>query len=449
MILKSLVLILLLPLGAIAQTNTLPFGQVWNEISANSPAQEASRLQSEAMNEAKNRATHHWFPSIYLDARSYQTNDPGNNFFGLLEQRSLLQSDFNPSTINTPGTNAYQRGALIMDLPFYEGGMKSNQVEMLKHSVNAQQNSTNQVQIDLYSQVGLSFGSIGVLEQQQIRFQDLKSEIQRLKKSYKLGNKSNPVGYSGLLGIESIENRLNGLLNQYAAQSRAYYAALKEMGLKYEKWSPLMKDSKSFVESYLLVNNSAQQKNESVHSSFKIQSLKENVAASEKMADMEKARFLPRVGAFAETYVFQGSRTEANGYNAGLYLQWKLFDPADYGLLNEAKTKSLAAKKYSEAMEQQERAEQAGLNESLNALQENIVLMDSSYKLLLEQSKITVTLFQSGAINALQIVEVLNRRAELISQQCEAELALVKAASQVITKNKFDIAQHLADGDKK
>ena len=181
--------------------------------------------------------------------------------------------------------------------------------------------------------------------------------------------------------------------------------------------------------------------------SFKTESVKETVKASAEAANMEKAKFLPRVGAFAESYVFNGNRTTANGYNAGIYLQWSLFDSNDYGGLKEAKLKSLSAAKYSEASQQQERAERAALSESIKSLRQNIELLNDSHKLLVEQSKMTRTLFKNGSINALQIVEILSRRTDLIVQQCEAELNLIKAGSQIVTKQKFEVAKQLSLGD--
>ncbi len=79
------------------------------------------------------------------------------------------------------------------------------------------------------------------------------------------------------------------------------------------------------------------------------------------------------------------------------------------------------------------------MTESLKAYQQNIQLLNDSYKLLIEQSKITETLFKNGSINALQFVEVLSRRADLITQQGEAEIGLVKTATQMITKQNFKI----------
>ena len=426
----------------LASAETLSFSSAWSKVNEGSAAQEASKLQVETLKESQARASRHWLPKVYLDAKSYQTNDPGSVFFGLLEQRSLQQSDFNPDSINHPDSNTYTRGALGVDLALFEGGMKSSQVDMLKHSLAAQKSATSQIQIEQYSAVGLSYGSIAVLEQQKNKLQSLSSEISRMIKGYQLGSKSNPVGYSGLLGMKSLANRVSGLINQYESQSRAYYAALREMGLKDANWSPETMDSNTFIDRYF----SKSTKESDALASFKTESAKENVKASAEAANMEKAKFLPRVGAFAESYVFNGNRATANGYTAGIYLQWSLFDPSDYGGLKEAKLKSMSAAKYSEASEQQERAERAALSESIKSLRQNIDLLNDSHKLLVEQSKMTETLFKNGSINALQIVEILSRRTDLIAQQGEAELSLIKAGSQIVTKQNFDIAKQLSDG---
>ncbi|OFZ30070.1 MAG: hypothetical protein A2622_09455 [Bdellovibrionales bacterium RIFCSPHIGHO2_01_FULL_40_29] len=427
-----------------SQGPMLSFASVWNKINQDSAAQESSRLQTESLTESQKKASHHWLPKIYIDAKTYQTNAPGASFFGLLEQRAVQASDFNPDLINQPEAKSYARGALGIDLPLYEGGMKSSQVDLFKHSVAAQKNATSQVQIEQYSSVGLSYGSISVLEQQKNKLQALSSEVSRMIKGYQLGSKSNPVGYSGLLGMKSLANRLSGLISQHEAQSRSYYAALSEMGLKDQQWSPEIIDSSLFVSRYFPVSDQP----EAISSSYKIESAKENVKASAEMANMEKAKFLPRVGAFAETAVFNGSRDTANAYTAGLYLQWNLFDPSAYGSLKEAKLKSMSATKYSEALDQQERAERSALSEQFKSLKQNIDLLNDSYKLLAEQSKMTETLFKNGSINALQIVEILSRRADLISQQGEAELGLIKTASQIVTKQKFDVEAPIQAGVK-
>lgn len=424
--------------GLSAQAEPVPFPKVWNSISQTSPGLKAAELQSQAAMEAKDRSGRHWLPRLYLDARSYQTNAPGQSFFGLLEQRSLRQSDFNPDLINNPDTEIFTRGTLGMDLPLYEGGMKSAQFRLQSHLSQSQDHEASGVKVAQYSEVAKAYGSLSLLQQQKQKLLNLQQIIERLLKNYQIGVKSNPVGYSGLLGLKSLSNRVQGLLVQYEAQSQAYYLALKEMGFVAVNWSPQPEGTTVFVEKYL-----ASQTNES---SFQVESLKEKSLMAQEISRMEKARFLPRVGAFAESYIFNGSRDTANGYTAGVYLQWSLFNPSDYGTHKEAQIKSLAAQKYTEAVEQQERAEKLSLDQAIQALKSNLRLLEDSQKILLEQSQVAESLFKNGSINALQFVEVLNRRVDLVSAQSEAGLSLLQTSSHKVLKTRFELPQELSQG---
>lgn len=413
------------------------FPAVWDQIQSQSAAIDASRLQEKAIGEAKDRASRHWLPQIYLDVKSYQTNQPGASFFGILEQGSVRQSDFNPDNLNHPESRTYSKGVLGLNLAIYEGGMRTALSNTQTRALNSQEKTTRQVQLDLYSMVSSSYASIAIIEQQKSKLLELSSEIEKFLKNYQLGNKSNPVGYSGLLGMKSLQNRLTGLLKQYEAQVNSYYASLKELGLNKSDWTPVIKDTLYFVDRYLTPTN------EEIDLSFKIQAIQENVKASEEMIKMERARFLPRVGAFIENETFTGNRDTANGYMAGVYLQWNLFNPSDFGTAKETRLKALSANQFLLASEQQERSERRALFESVKALRENINLLNNSYKILSEQSSVAATLFRNGSINALQIVEILNRRTDLIVDQMNTEMGLVKAASQLVTKGNFDLQKHL------
>lgn len=435
---KNILVSLIVLVSQMGFAESLTLAKIWTQINGDSNAQEASKLQLASINEAKNRSERHWLPRIYLGAQTYQTNDPGASFFGLLSQRSLLQSDFNPDFMNHPEVKTYTKGTVGIDLPLYEGGMKSSQVDLYSNLARAQENTTSQVQLEQFAQVTLSYATIAILTEQKNKISELSTQIEKLLKNYQLGNKSNPVGYSGLLGMKSLTNRLIGLTQQYDAQIKSYYAMFKEYGVKNENWSPVITTSTQFVEKYLM------SKNISKNSSYKVESMKSNAQASEEAAQMEKSRFLPRLGAFAESQVFKSDRNTADSYIAGLYLQWNLFDSASYGTLKEAHLKANAVRKSSDALEQQERAEKLALSEALKAYEQNIQLLNESYKLLLEQSKITETLFKNGSINALQFVEVLSRRADLITQQGDAEVGFVKTATQIITKQNFNLTEQLS-----
>lgn len=421
-----------------AQAEQVPLNKVWGTISQSSPALKAAELQSEAATEAEARAGRHWLPKVYLDAKSYQTDAPGQSFFGLLEQRSLRQSDFNPDTINNPGSETFTRGALGLVLPLYEGGMKSSQYSLQKHLSESAVSESQNARAQQYTQVAKIYGSMGLLEQQKQKLLSLKQVIDRLLKNYQLGVKSNPVGYSGLLGLKSLANRIQGLLDNYEAQNRAGYVALKEMGYTESNWTPQFEETISFVENYL--NNQTQEP------SFQVESLKAKALVAQEASEMEKARFLPQLGAFAESYVFSGSRDTAQGYTAGLYLQWSLFNPSDYGAHKEARMRSLAAQRYTEAIEQKEKAESASLKQVIESIKGNIRLLEESQKILVEQSQVTESLFKNGSINALQFVEVLNRRVDLIVTQTEANQGLLDVSSKKVLKARFDLPLEKAQG---
>lgn len=433
-----------LVLGATARAETLSFPAVWQKVSGASPALEAARLQTESALEAQGKAGRHWLPRLYLDARTYRTNDPGNSFFGLLEQKSLRATDFNPDLMNSPESLSFTRGALGADLPLYEGGMKSAQVELLAHSVEAQKSAAAQTRIEQYAVVGQSYGAIGVLDKELTQLRELAGELERLSRDYKLGGKSNPVGYSGLLGMKALGNRVRGMISQYEAQKLAHTEALREMGLAETRWSPEKMETSLFVERYF--GEEAAGGSVETAPSFRTEAVRGQALASREMANMEKARFLPRVGAFAEASSFGGSRGTAGAVTAGLYLQWSLFDPSSYGSVKEARLKALAADKQAEALEKNERAERAAVAESRKALRESVGLLTDSQRLLVEQSKTMMTLFRNGSVNTLQILEVFDRRAELIGRQTEAELGLLKAGTQSATQQKFDIETKLNSG---
>lgn len=427
MIYKKKLFLLIFFAAVSVKAETLSFETIWSEIKKSSSAMQAADLQKEALREGLSRADRHWLPRLYLDARAYQTNDPSSAFFGILQQRQVTASDFTPSDLNHPSDKTFTQGAIGLDWALYEGGLKSAQVDMYSHSLQAQKFAAQQVELEQFTQTAMAYANIALAEKQTNKLQRINDELNKLIKNYQLGSRSNPVGYSGLLGMKSLANRISGLLTQMKAQGESQKQVLKEMGLNTQEWSPEKIESEKFVEKYLNVENSER--------SFKSRALLENVKVSESLTQMEQARFLPRIGAFAESYLFKGDRDIANGYTAGLYLQWSLFDPSDFGRLSESRLKSQASAKYVEASLQQERAERQSYENSIQALHENLKLLSDSDKLMEEQAKMSSVLFKNGSISALQFVEILNRRVDLIDQQTQAESQLLKSSVEYASRN--------------
>lgn len=428
--------------GADSKAETLSFPSLWRKVKEVSPAQEASRLKTQSLDAGVSRSENHWLPRLYVDAKTYRTNDPGSSFFGLLEQRKAEAGDFAPDVLNDPEARTYARGALGIDLGLYEGGSKTAQVEMLKHMVNAEKLRSSRVEVEQYGQAGFAYGTIASLRKQKVKLLALREKVSNLIKGYQLGQKSNPVGYSGLLGMKSLALRISGLIEQLEAKESASYRALNEMGVKDQNWSPEDFDAGAFTSRFFPLLPDLKEE-----SSYESLASLEGAKASSEASKMEKARYLPRIGAFAESYLFNGNRDTASGYTAGLYLQWNLFDPADFGKYKEAKLGALASEKMAQALMQEENAQREGMKASEKALRSNLLRLGESENLLSEQMDVSATLFKNGSIGALQFVEILNRRTDLIEQQTQAEMSLLKISSELVSKSKFEIPMNGFAGD--
>lgn len=442
MVIRHILAAAVLAVGMPARSETLSFAEIWQKVNALSAAQEGARLKSEAIDEARVRAGRHWLPRLYVDARVYRSDDPGAAFVGLLEQRKVESRDFVPDTLNHPDAQTFARGALGIDLALYEGGMKQAQVDMCDHAAKAETLAGSQIKIELYSQAALAYGSIASIHSRKTQLQSLASELARLMKGYQLGQKTNPVGYSGLLGMRSLANRVAGLIDQLEAQEKSYFISLTEMGVRVPNWSPQEAEVSKFTDRYF------PESSWNATASYRSSAEAEGVRASEEASKMELARNRPRLGAFAESFLFNGSRDTAGGLTAGLYLQWSLYDPANHGVYREAHLKAQAAERFHRATLQQENAERAALIENAKSLRSNLARLESSEKLLEEQTQVSLTLFRNGSIGALQFVEILNRRTDLIAQRSEAELAFLKTTIGIAAKTKFEIPAALSGGDK-
>ncbi|MBX3040875.1 MAG: hypothetical protein KF789_09240 [Bdellovibrionaceae bacterium] len=427
-----------------ARAETLSFQTVWEQITTTSPAQEAAALKAQSAEVGLSNAKKHWLPRVYLEARSARTNESGAVLFGFLGQRKVGAADFSPDSLNHPEAQTQTRGALGLDLVLYEGGSKQAQVRMYQQVAEAEKLSVKQMQIEQYGQAGFAYGMMASLKKQKLKLLDLGEQVSKLVKGYQLGQKSNPVGYSGLLGMKSLAIRIAGLVEQIEAQENASLRALIEMGAKEAGWTPESFDARAFTNRYFPVSQ-INPEEASPKSMAQLSGAKALVETSK----MAKAHSLPRAGLFAESSVFDGSRGTANAYTAGLYLQWSLFDPSSTGKYKEAKLNALATEKMAQALLQQENTERQGLLEMERSLRSSLQKLDESEGLLAEQTQVSSTLFKNGSIGALQFVELLNRRTDLIAQQTEAEASLLKTSSSLAAKSKFEIPEAAQSGGRK
>jgi hypothetical protein len=166
-----------------------------------------------------------------------------------------------------------------------------------------------------------------------------------------------------------------------------------------------------------------------------IQAQEMKLKTLDEMKNMEKARFLPRVGIFGQNNLFDGDRDSATSQSYGLYLQWDLFNPDSYGRVAEAGAKALAEQTKLKAFKQEEQIMLNQLQESKVALEKSLRLLSNSDSLLQEQSSNAMKLFRSGMLNALQLAEVLNRRVDLVENELEVETQYLEVWSRLYQLN--------------
>ena len=217
----------------------------------------------------------------------------------------------------------------------------------------------------------------------------------------------------------------------------ALQVSLYEFGFKEKNWRPDFDQLLPFLDKLdpFITKNEAPE----VQDSFALQTMKIKKQMSETQTSLEKSHFLPRVGLFAETYTFSGDRDSASGYTAGLYLQWNLFRPEDYGVLKESQLKTLTAERYYQAVKEQDQAEIKSKNLMINSLKENLDLLKQSESLIEEQTKVSENLFKNGSINILQFLELLNRKIELITLQMEVSQKLVQLKIENLAKSTIQL----------
>lgn len=402
------------------------FDQLWKSIEQNSLALKGSSESIEAAELNFSRSRKHYLPTIYLNATSTMTNDPGANMFGLLSQRSIEQADFMPDRLNHPGNNLFNKGTIGINLPLYEGGMKEGLSGASRSQLDARKSEANSFQSELYSEVLKSYFSLKTLDKFENETGKIKKTIESILGKYQLGNKSNLLGYSGLLGLKSLNNRILAIDDETAAKRTSYVKALQELNggalqlQSNQELNPVAEISK-------YTEGDSQYK-----ASSKTNSMLADASAAESLIKVEKSKNLPRIGVFAESYAFNGKRDTGTGLSTGLYLNWNIFSGNDYGATQEAIHKSHSAKYYAEAFSQKEKIEFNSLLEMEKTLQKTMVTLSESKKLLDEQTVVANSLFKNGMINALQLTEVLARRVDLLKSVNEVEMNLIETKTKRI-----------------
>ena len=405
------------------------FDALWSDLYQKSYQQKSVGLEKEANELSFSRAKRHWLPRAYVAGPWFSTNDPTQVFFTNLGQRSIEQADFIPNDLNNPGRKNFKTATLGLDLPLYEGGMKSSQSSMFESLVKSSEMEMKAKKSEECAEFSRQYGGILLHAQNEQHLTDLDKNLEKIISNYQVGSQSNPVGYSGLLGLKGVGNRIEGMLYEYDLKISNSKKWINTKTETQENWTPdLSQNLKDFLNQNLSQSSTASYSSMMLAQELKVKTL-------EDAKDMEKARYLPRVGLFAQNNIYSGDRDTASAQAYGLYLMWYMFNSDSYGRVGEANAKAMAGQAKLKAGKQEEKIMLGQLLESKATLEKSLVLLENSDNLLQEQTQNAMKLFRSGMLSALQLAEVINRRVDLIDNKNKAEAQYLDVYSRLYQLN--------------
>jgi outer membrane protein TolC len=404
------------------------FADVWKTVREHSPDIKGANHEFESAHIFEARTSRHWYPRIFAEGRAFSTNDPALTFMSQLGQRQINASDFAPQTLNQPGSNFFEHGALGIDFPIYEGGSKTAEAEASSLMAKAKALEAESAEVTQYAEVAKTYSAILSLQRQRQELQSLAQDVDATLSHYKIGTKSNPVGYSGLLGLKNLRNRIQGLLLENSSKISSFQEQIRIVAEDLpENWTPRPENALTFIKTNLSPKKVDNQP-------VQVRASRLAAEALDKAKVAERARFLPKLGLFGTEDLYAGDRGSPTSYTAGAYLQWDLFSAGNYGAVDQAAHTAAAAQARADGLSERAHIEKVGARAESVTLEKNLLLLEDSAKLLEEQTRVARNLFQNGSINALQFIEVLSRRVDLIINRTDAEHGLAQANAILVVQ---------------
>lgn len=395
-----------------AHAVTIGFSEIWSSIQEEHPELRATMEEWKAADENVARGSRHWLPSLFLTGRGFSTNDAGMNLFGNLGQRSVTVADFSPASMNNPGYHTFLQLGLGINLPLFEGGGSVSYARMLDRERLVKDELNSSAKLNAYSAAISDYAGVLSANESLKSLEGLRIKVAGVLSRYSVGSKSNPVGYSGLLGLRAVLNRIDVEINIVKNAKTLKKTGLVERSKKINHdWEPQDQSTSKFLsevmpEKELLL----------VADSHQVSAALAGAEMMDEKIGFEKSHFLPQIGLFGQGDHFAGSRSNSTSYTGGVYLQWSLFNPRDFGKVSESKHQFAAVQAKADAGRLEEKIGRSSLVDSLKTIGENEKLLSDSMNLMSEQVNTAARLFQSGSINALQLAEVYNRETDLIRQ---------------------------------
>ncbi|TGK42026.1 TolC family protein, partial [Leptospira gomenensis] len=258
------------------------------------------------------------------------------------------------------------------------------------------------------------------------------AEIKYFLSNYRLANRSNPVGFSGFLSLKTLQNLLEISKKEQETLRSAAEEQLRFMTEDLpEDFRPSKTPLLKFADEFLPLPNPQNSGNTDLSEVYRLRS-----EEAKEAVKVERAKFLPKIAAFAESYTYDGSRDRANAYNAGLFLRMNLLDPSDLGAVDQAKADLDVVRKKAEETKLREESHFRILIVKERNILENLNSIYDSMRIQEEQLRISSKLFREGTLSAPQMATSFSKSAELLRMKSDSESEYLKTRAQLSLYNK-------------
>ncbi|MCB0364322.1 MAG: TolC family protein [Bdellovibrionaceae bacterium] len=393
--------------------NNLKFSEIWAKIRVHAPELQQKNQERQAAEAAAQAAKKHWLPRLSVGAQALNTDAPGNSLFLKLGQREIQAADFSPTELNDPDRETYIMSGAQLDWALYEGGRGQKGSEAGGKMAEAASQAEQAQSLFLYTTALRDYRDLTALYSQQASLSEVEQLVNQVLAKYQVGRKGNPVGYSGLLGLKGLRNRVVGLKQANGAESQGIKSNLSQKaGGLGDTWSPVAES----------VSSHSKGKDHVESSRVKAHQLQAQALGFQAQA--QKSRVLPYVGARVNYERIEGDRGAGDALSGGVFLQWEIYSSNSRGAYRQAYHQAQASEAEARKMQIEETIQFEQVMSGLKATQENLRLLEESSALLKEQMQVSQKLFLNGSMNALQLTEVLSRRVDLLVDQTKARRQL-------------------------
>lgn len=371
----------------------------------------------------------HWHPQLYLSGSYVSSDDSGFGLFSKLQQRQIAQTDFQPADLNKSKMDYLMSAGLGVRVNLFEGFRYQNLSKATAYELEAQQVRLSHTKQQKKAELLKAYSGLLIQQKYQAELSKTKTLIEKIVKNYKIGKRSNPVGYSGKLGLRALVNKTAILLDKTEAKIAQLRGEIEVLVPELpSNWQVAAQNFLPLVQQQTpkMTGEFLKQKSQQIVMREKMEK------AMAAAADSLNSKYWPSVGAFAESKFVNGDRDSTDVNTIGLQLQWNLYDPGNVNNAEVARAQKSQEQWLTQEYRKKEISGRKTIFTSYPVALTSLQTMNQSKVLLEEQVKVSRRLFRSGVLNAINLSQVFSQYCDLLDNLLILEDQVIALHAQAL-----------------